>query len=489
MALARFGVFELDTDAGELRRQGRLVRLTGQPLKALELLVSRPGQIVTRDELRRHIWNDSRFVDFDRSLNFCIAVVRDALGDSARSPRFVETLPRRGYRFIGDVSRTQDNRRTEVEKTEEWKRAARSVFRLPSSVVRYLPLAAAIPLLIVQAPSPNPAHTRTTAAPEALAAFEQGVAERHDGKDGWRRSIYRFREATRLDPRFAEAHYALADTYLDLADSRTLPPEAALTQARDAAERAVALEDMAETRTILGSVRLLEDWDWAGARREFARSIALDPSHDGSLVAYARFLSAAGEHTRAIEIVDRAEALSPSCDLVYWESALIRYRAHRGAEALAKARLSADLGPPGGVDADLWRIRIQWLTLLIHVDQREWALAAGDASTIGATRVDDADGVRAFVLAAAKRAGGITDSSRRPVWTATLYAIAGDDEAALTWLERAAGERDPDILFGLRNPAFDGLRPDERFHRIATATGLPDGGARRATRTARASAP
>lgn len=460
MALTRFGVFELDAEAGELRRQGRLVRLTGQPFKALQLLVSRPGQIVTRDELRRHIWDDSRFVDFDRSLNFCIAVIRGALGDSARSPRFIETVPRRGYRFIGDV------RRVEPPAAD---------LRPPAATLRRLALAAAIPLLIVQAPAPNPAHTRTTAAPEALAAFEQGVAERHDGEDGWRRSLSRFREATRLDPRFAEAHYALADTYLDLADSRTLPPEAALTQARDAAERAAALEDVPETRKILGIVRLIEDWDWAGARREFARSIALEPNHDGSLVAYARFLSAAGEHARAIEMVDRAEAISPSCELVYWESALIRYRAHRGAEALAKARLAAALGTPGGMDPAIWRTQVRWLTLLIHADRAEWALAADDASAIGEAIGTDAGEVRAFARRAADRQARVTDASRRPVWTATLYAVAGDDEAALTWIERAVGERDPDVLFGLRNPAFDRLRAHDRFRRLAAATGLPDG--------------
>src|SRR4029079_9914239 len=103
MPLVRFGAFELDEDAKELRKQGRLVRLSGQPLQALQLLVSRPGAIVSRDELRRHIWGDERFVDFDRSLNFCIATVRHALGDSATSPRFIETVPRRGYRFVADV--------------------------------------------------------------------------------------------------------------------------------------------------------------------------------------------------------------------------------------------------------------------------------------------------------------------------------------------------------------------------------------------------
>jgi len=396
-------------------------------------------------------------------------VVRDALGDSARSPRFVETVPRRGYRFIGDVRAVQPPA-PDLQPCAP----ARATASAPKSRARWLAVAAVIPWLVVQAPAPNPAHTRQTAVPEALAAFEEGVAERRDGGDGWRRSQYRLREATRLDPRFAEAHYALADIYLDLAGSHVLPPEAALTQARDAAERAVALEDVAETRAVLGMVRLIGDWDWAGARREFTRSLALEPNVDGSLAAYARFLSASGEHATAIEMIDRAEALSPSCDLVYWESALIRYRAHRGAEALAKARLAADLGPPRGVDSAFWQTKVRWVTLLIHADEGQWALAAEDASAIGGTTVDGADAVRAFTRRAADHAARVTDASRRPVWTATLYAIAGDDEAALTWMERAAAERDPEVLFSLRNPAFDRVRLHERFRRIAAATGLPD---------------
>src|SRR5262249_30963393 len=98
MAVLRFGGFELDDELGELRRQGRRLHLAAQPLSALAVLVTRAGSIVTRDELRRHLWGDDRFVEFDRSLNFCIAEIRRALGDEARSSRFIETVPKRGYR-------------------------------------------------------------------------------------------------------------------------------------------------------------------------------------------------------------------------------------------------------------------------------------------------------------------------------------------------------------------------------------------------------
>jgi DNA-binding winged helix-turn-helix (wHTH) protein len=96
----RFGLFELDADSGELRKQGLKIRLPDQPLQILLLLLERPGQVVTREALRQRLWPADTFVDFDAGLNSAIKKLRDALGDPAENSRFVETLPRRGYRFI-----------------------------------------------------------------------------------------------------------------------------------------------------------------------------------------------------------------------------------------------------------------------------------------------------------------------------------------------------------------------------------------------------
>jgi DNA-binding winged helix-turn-helix (wHTH) protein len=101
--VARFGLFELDLSAGELRKSGVKLRLQGQPFQVLALLLERAGDVVTREELQQKLWPSDTFVDFDHSLNTAINKVREALGDSAASPRYVETLARRGYRFIAPV--------------------------------------------------------------------------------------------------------------------------------------------------------------------------------------------------------------------------------------------------------------------------------------------------------------------------------------------------------------------------------------------------
>lgn len=134
--ILRFGVFALDPGSSELRKSGVLVKLRQQPATVLALLASRPGRVVTREELRAQVWGGDTFVDFDQGLNYCIKEIRAALSDSADSPLYVETLPRRGYRFIAPVEGAPEIApRSELE-------APRASFR---------PLVAALLVLLVAA--------------------------------------------------------------------------------------------------------------------------------------------------------------------------------------------------------------------------------------------------------------------------------------------------------------------------------------------------
>src|SRR5215470_6349821 len=101
--IVRFGTFEVRLDTGELRHRGQKVKLQEQPFQVLVALLLRPGELVTREELRDKLWPADTFVDFDHSLNAAIKRLRDALGESAERPIFVETLARRGYRFIAPI--------------------------------------------------------------------------------------------------------------------------------------------------------------------------------------------------------------------------------------------------------------------------------------------------------------------------------------------------------------------------------------------------
>jgi DNA-binding winged helix-turn-helix (wHTH) protein len=102
--VVRFGAFELDAAKGELRKAGVPLKIHPQPFRILLLLAEHPGRTVTREEIQHLLWRENTFVDFERGINFCINQIRVALGDDAEKPRYVETLPRRGYRFIAPVS-------------------------------------------------------------------------------------------------------------------------------------------------------------------------------------------------------------------------------------------------------------------------------------------------------------------------------------------------------------------------------------------------
>ena len=137
--VVRFGAFELDLRAGELRKAGVRVNLQEQPFKVLECLVERPGELVTREELRQRLWQDDTFVDFEHGVNAAVKRLRETLGDSAETPRFIETLPRRGYRFIAPVERDQppvveaDPRNHRSRRATNASRPPQSCRRIPSA--------------------------------------------------------------------------------------------------------------------------------------------------------------------------------------------------------------------------------------------------------------------------------------------------------------------------------------------------------------------
>jgi DNA-binding winged helix-turn-helix (wHTH) protein len=127
----KFGVFELDTHSGELRKHGIKVRLQSQPLQTLSILLENAGQVVTREEIQKRLWPDSTFVDFDNAINSTIRKLRDALGDSAENPLFIETLARRGYRFIYPIPAADAPAMPQVEQ----KRNLPARRRLPRAAV------------------------------------------------------------------------------------------------------------------------------------------------------------------------------------------------------------------------------------------------------------------------------------------------------------------------------------------------------------------
>jgi DNA-binding winged helix-turn-helix (wHTH) protein/Tol biopolymer transport system component len=165
----RFGVFELDVQAGELRKSGLKVRLQEQPFQVLSMLLDRPGEVISRDEIRERLWPRDTFVDFDHSLNAAINRLRESLGDSAESPRYIATVPRRGYRFLAPVEPVGNG----AEQTADRQPAGRGPktrFATPSRLaVASAIAAAALAVLWVRRPThPAPVQRLTIAPRETI---------------------------------------------------------------------------------------------------------------------------------------------------------------------------------------------------------------------------------------------------------------------------------------------------------------------------------
>jgi DNA-binding winged helix-turn-helix (wHTH) protein len=197
--IVRFGVYELNRDTGELRKGGLKIKLQDQPFQVLAMLVERPGELITREELLNRLWPSGTFVDFDHGLNVAVKKLRQALGDTAENPRFVETLSRRGYRFVGPV----ENVPTDSEGGSEGlpgtaasvEPALRSARSLPWVLVGFSLMAAASALWHWWPANPaRPVITRFTISLPPSDQFSMprgGLAISPDGRyDGPKRSSF-----------------------------------------------------------------------------------------------------------------------------------------------------------------------------------------------------------------------------------------------------------------------------------------------------------
>jgi len=263
-----FGPFELDSRSGELRKCGLRVHLAEQPRRVLQLLLDHRGEVVTREEIRQRLWPADTFVDFDAGLSSVVRKLRDALGDSAEQPRFIETLPRRGYRFIAPITAPSATPLTAPAPSA------------PPARWRGLAwIAAAVVFLGVMAVL-APWASRSRVNPEANGAFLKGMAAKgRESVAGFRAAVAYFEEAVAKQPDFAMAYAQMAEAQMQLIYAGQFAPREIVPRAEDAVQRALALDDTIPLAHRMRA-RILHDyyWRWDEGDRELRRALELDPT-------------------------------------------------------------------------------------------------------------------------------------------------------------------------------------------------------------------
>lgn len=564
-SLIRFGHFELDTHSGELRRRGVKLKLPHQAYCVLRILLDSAGQVVTRDDLKLSVWPERKSADFDSGINKAVSQLRTLFGDGGPNPRFIETLPKRGYRFIaplapvpsapaaeraiavlpfenltGDPSMAyladgvadalttglgglQGIRvitRTSAKASAVPGKSLQSIGRdlgvttvVEGSVMRSGVLRVNLRLAeigtdrvvwqgrydsepanllalcdrLIEAvareigvqPKRPGSPARGPRRPTAHLAYLKG---RYHWNKRTEEDLYRgideFQRALAIDPEFALAHAGLADAYVLIGIWGLEPSHTAFGAARNAAERAIELDDnLAEAHACRAEVLKDYEWDFIGAEKGFRRAIALNPNYSTAhhclaqlLVTLGRFAEAADEiefarrvdpfapsinayvpyiylaardYRRAVDEGQRAVELEPASPLARWQfgrALLFAGDATRAAEELETASALAKRRP-------------MWLAELCFARAR-----SGDRS--------GAEAIQSELTSLAEH------SYVSPYDLAVCAAGMRDCDHVLDQLERAYEQRVMRLI-AIGDPEFDAFRGDPRFLELSRRLHLP----------------
>lgn len=487
-----FGDFEFEPATGELRSRGRRCELQPQPARVLALLIERQGELVSREEIRQLLWGDDIHVEYAQSINFSICQLRRALHDDAARPRWIETLPRLGYRFVGAVHSNATPAATPVEAPApavalparaRW-RPARLLPALATLagiaallLLATLPLAerspASAPEASVRIPLGRLSAARPALDSAALAAYGRGLyLARRQGKDNVDRGIALLREAAALAPEGAEPRVELAQALL--AKHLQDPSPEALREAEEVARRAVALApDLATAHLARAEAALHARYDWDAAEASYRAALRLDPGLAPAWSGYAALLAARGRFADAIEAARRARELDPVCLAASADLGWYLYLAGHYDEAIAAGREALALEP---------RHTLAHLTILYsYLGKRDEPAALAQANAHLAAYFAGGDRPAPRVENLRDYWQGSVDylsSSARqsylpPSDLALLELQLGEAESGLRLLLRSCEEHaGRDLLFAGVDPRLDAWRGDPRLHRVLECLGL-----------------
>ena len=462
--LYEFGGFRLDSAERLLSRDGEAVPLAPKTFDLLLALVDQPGRLLDRDTLLKAVWPDT-FVE-DNNLADNISRLRKALGEGENGQKFIETVPKRGYRFVVDVRKGRDR---EVERighapatTDEGRPAYRN--RSPAR----LALVVCVVFALTGAGAWLNLRVKKSAELDLLRFKGDFHLSNWDEGDV-RKGIEYYKEAIALDPNLGTAYEGLANGWIFLSDLHVAPREA-MPNAKAASVKALELDGRSSIAHLaLAVIKTQYEWDWAGAEREFRRALELDPHSAPAHQLYGWYLTALGRHEEAWEEMKRLQDLDPLNDFALWGSGLSLHFAGRREQAIEQYRRAIALEP-----------RSYWPHMLLgwaYEQQEKFTEAIAELkqasrlfddnphviASLGYTYARSGDSAAAQEVIA-----GLQENAKRrqvsPYDVATVFAGLGDKEQTLIWLEKAYEDRSGWMAWWLKvDPRFDTLRSEPRF--------------------------
>jgi DNA-binding winged helix-turn-helix (wHTH) protein/Flp pilus assembly protein TadD len=512
----RFGVFQVNLAARELRKHGVRIRLSGQPFSILSILLEKPGEVITREEMRQRLWASDTFVDFEHSLNSAIKKLRAALGDSPENSRYIETIPRVGYRFIAPVEQVSATVPSPVVVSVVTDRSAVLPAALDETGKRRRWILRGISIALVLAlgayfswsgfrSRPQPQSKTAGEIPAPLKGGDSTSSNNHpvlspksaEAQDlylkglyfwnqrtvpGFQQAIEYFQQATTVDPNYALAYAGLANSYTLLTAYSSTSSTLYMPQARAAASRALQLDEgLAEAHTAHALIVQNHDWDWQTSEKEYRRAIELNPNYATAHHWYAEHLMWLGRFDEALRESERARQLDPLSLIIAADYGSILYFSRQYDRAIEQFRTVLRKDP---------NFSRAGLVVYPYVEKGMFAQALGEAKLF--RRLHGEGPWYWSLLAYIYGRAGQTERARReldkleklsrqeqvnPLYMLWPHLGMGNKEEALADLEKAYSEHFG-ILTTLKvEPAFDPLRSDPRFQDLLRRVGLADTGA------------
>jgi DNA-binding winged helix-turn-helix (wHTH) protein len=508
----RFGVFQANVAARELRKHGVRIRLPGQPFCILSILLEKPGEVITREEIRRRLWSSDTFVDFEHSLNSAIKKLRAALGDSPENSRYIETVPRVGYRFIAPVEQVSVTAPTVADDSVVMDGSGIPAAAVDVAGKRRERMLLGVAIVLVVVPSAYLAWSRFRSRPQPQVKIASEIRNASNGHEsarskgqpvlspksaeaqelyrkgmyfwnkrtvaGFQQAIEYFQQATTIDPHYALAYAGLANSYTLLTAYSSASSTLYMPQARAAALRALELDErLAEAHTAVALIVQNHDWDWQTSEKEYRRAIELNPDYPTAHHWYAEHLMWMGRFDEALHESERARQLDPLSLIVAADNGAILYFSRQYDRAIEQCRTVLRKDPNF--------VRAGGVIIFAYVEKGMFSQALAGAET--SHRLYGEGSWYWSMLAYSYGRAGQLERARReleklekvsrhdqldPVIMLWAHLGVSDKEEALADLEKAYSQRFG-ILTTLKvEPAFDPLRSDPRFQDLLRRVGL-----------------